>query len=91
MASDLRRTVAGLFALGMTLTHPLGANAQSAAQFYQGRTVTLIVSTGVGGGYDQYGRLLIKYLPRYLPGSPATTIQRDGSTISDGAISGISA
>ncbi len=75
MARNKRRAVGRLFALGIAFAHAASANAQTTAQFYQGRTVTLIVSTGVGGGYDNYGRLLIMYLPRYLPGSPATTIQ----------------
>ena len=36
----------------------LTALAQSGAEFYKGKTVTYIVSTGPGGGYDTYGRLV---------------------------------
>lgn len=38
-------------------------------EFYNGKTVTLIVATAAGGGYDTYGRLLAPYLQKYLPGS----------------------
>ena len=46
-----------------------GAQAQTGADFYKGKTVTYIVSTAPGGGYDLYGRLIAEYMQRYLPGS----------------------
>jgi tripartite-type tricarboxylate transporter receptor subunit TctC len=45
------------------------AQAQSGAEFYNGKTVTYIVATGPGGGYDTYGRLVSEYMQKYLPGS----------------------
>ncbi len=43
--------------------------AQSGADFYKGKTVTYIVATAPGGGYDLYGRLVADYMQKYLPGS----------------------
>jgi tripartite-type tricarboxylate transporter receptor subunit TctC len=45
------------------------AYAQSGADYFKGKTVTYIVSTAPGGGYDLYGRLIAEYMQRYLPGS----------------------
>jgi len=45
------------------------ALAQTGADFYKGKTVTYIVSTAPGGGYDFYGRLVADYMQKYLPGS----------------------
>ncbi len=45
------------------------ASAQTGADFYQGKTVTYIVATAPGGGYDLYGRLVADYMQKYLPGS----------------------
>jgi tripartite-type tricarboxylate transporter receptor subunit TctC len=45
------------------------ASAQTGADFYKDKTVTYIVSTAPGGGYDTYGRLVAEYMQRYLPGS----------------------
>ena len=45
------------------------ATAQTGADFYKGKTVTYIVATAPGGGYDLYGRLVAEYMQRYLPGS----------------------
>jgi tripartite-type tricarboxylate transporter receptor subunit TctC len=40
-----------------------------AKPFYEGKTLTLIVTTKPGGGYDFYARLVGKYMQKYLPGS----------------------
>ena len=45
------------------------AHAQTGADFFKGKTVTYIVSTAPGGGYDLYGRLVAEYMQRNLPGS----------------------
>ncbi len=37
--------------------------------YYKGKTVTYIVATAPGGGYDIYGRLVSEYLQKHLPGS----------------------
>jgi tripartite-type tricarboxylate transporter receptor subunit TctC len=47
----------------------LPAQAQQGADFYKGKTVTYIVATAPGGGYDTYGRLVAEYMQKYLPGS----------------------
>jgi tripartite-type tricarboxylate transporter receptor subunit TctC len=45
------------------------AFAQTGADFYDGKTVTYIVSTDPGGGYDTYGRLVAEFMQKHLPGS----------------------
>jgi tripartite-type tricarboxylate transporter receptor subunit TctC len=51
------------------------AKADSVADFYKGRTVSIIVGFGPGGGYDLYGRVLGRHLGRHIPGRPAVTVQ----------------
>jgi tripartite-type tricarboxylate transporter receptor subunit TctC len=46
------------------------AEADDVAAFYKGKNARLIISTGTGGGYDAYGRLLAQYLGRHIPGTP---------------------
>ena len=47
----------------------LAAPAHAAdADFFKGKTLTYIIATGPGGGYDSYGRLISRYLPKYIPG-----------------------
>mgnify|MGYP003340527334 CR=1 FL=1 len=42
----------------------------SVEQFYRGKNVTLVIGSGVGGGYDFYGRLVGRYIGKYIPGKP---------------------
>jgi tripartite-type tricarboxylate transporter receptor subunit TctC len=48
---------------------------QAQAPFYQGKTVTIIVSTKAGDVYDLYPRLVAEFLPKYIPGNPNIIIQ----------------
>lgn len=38
--------------------------------------ITMAIGSAPGGGYDQYGRLMAKYVQRFLPGSP-TVVPRN--------------
>ncbi|MFN4281962.1 MAG: Bug family tripartite tricarboxylate transporter substrate binding protein [Alphaproteobacteria bacterium] len=60
----------GIAAIATSAVVPNAAEAQSAADFYKGRQMTMIISTGPGGGYDINGRLIARHLPRHMPGSP---------------------
>ncbi|MCC2096084.1 MAG: hypothetical protein KDJ29_04300 [Hyphomicrobiales bacterium] len=46
------------------------AQAETAAEFYRKTPMTMIIGYNPGGTYDLYGRLVAKYLPRYIPGNP---------------------
>jgi tripartite-type tricarboxylate transporter receptor subunit TctC len=49
--------------------------AQSVAEFYRGKQISLVTSASVGGGYDQYARLLAKHMQRHIPGEPNIIVQ----------------
>ena len=49
---------------------PTSSFAQSPGDFYRGKTIELDIGTSVGGGYDAYGRMLARYINRYIPGNP---------------------
>jgi len=60
-------------ALFLALTRVAAAN--DVEDFYRGRTVTVLISYSVGGGYDLYARLLARYMGRHIPGSPTVVPQ----------------
>lgn len=62
----LRLSAAALAAAGV----PHGAAAQSVAEFYRGRTITLIIPTAPGGINNLAGRLVARHLGRFIPGAP---------------------
>jgi tripartite-type tricarboxylate transporter receptor subunit TctC len=49
--------------------------ARSASPFYRGKTITIIVSYGPGGGYDTYARLVARRLGTHLDGSPTVVVE----------------
>ena len=51
------------------------AHAQTAVDFYRGKQITLVTSASVGGGYDQYARLLARHMQRHIPDEPAIIVQ----------------
>jgi len=51
------------------------AKADPVADFYRGKTVTLVVGYGPGGGYDVYARLVGRHLGRHIPGNPTVVVQ----------------
>ncbi len=61
--------------LGTLLFSISAAGAQAPADFYQGRTITLVVSTSPGGDYDTRARLLARHMPRFIPGTPKIVVQ----------------
>ena len=57
-----------------------GARAQSPGDFYRGKTVSIIVGFGAGGGYDLYARLLGRFMGEHIPGKPNVIVQNmDGA------------
>ncbi|HEX2930969.1 MAG TPA: tripartite tricarboxylate transporter substrate-binding protein, partial [Candidatus Binatia bacterium] len=61
-----------ILAFSFALARP--ANAQSAKNFYEGKTITFLVGSSAGGGTDLTARLLARHLERYIPGKPRIDI-----------------
>jgi tripartite-type tricarboxylate transporter receptor subunit TctC len=59
-----------LAALTIALLFVRELRADEIANFYQGRTIRLVIGYGEGGGYDVYGRLAAEFLGRHIPGNP---------------------
>ena len=53
----------------------LAATPLSAADYYAGKTIELIVGGGPGGGYDIYARTVARHLSRYIPGEPTIVVK----------------
>lgn len=53
---------------GFAFTQPAGA----ADDFYAGKTIKVTIRSSPGGGYDFYGRLIARHLPKHIPGKPDT-------------------
>jgi Tripartite tricarboxylate transporter family receptor len=67
-----RRTI--LLAV-VALAFALGVGGARAADFYQGKTLTMIVGFAPGGGVDTTARVVARHLARFIPGLPALIVQ----------------
>ena len=70
-----RVTKASSAAAAILLAGSVCAFAQSPADFYKGKNVSVIVGFSPGGGYDQYARVLARHMGKHIPGAPTLVVQ----------------
>ncbi len=51
------------------------AHSQGEPEFFRGKTISVITSTGAGGLYDLAARSLVQHMPRHLPGAPTMVVR----------------
>jgi tripartite-type tricarboxylate transporter receptor subunit TctC len=71
MSVEIRILMVVLFGLA-TLNPAVSTEAQD---FYQGKTIRLVVGYAPGGGYDFYARLVARYMGKHIPGNPAFVVE----------------
>ena len=57
----------------IALTTGLPAQAQSVD--FKGKTITMVIPFGVGGGSDVWGRFNATLLQKHLPGQPSVVVK----------------
>jgi tripartite-type tricarboxylate transporter receptor subunit TctC len=67
------KRIAASLALALILS--ASANAETAEDFYRGKTINILIGFSAGGGYDLYARLLSRHLGRHMPGNPTVVAQ----------------
>ena len=67
----LGRTLCGIAVWSLTaVALSVSASAQSAGDFYKGKTLSINIGFPPGGGYDTYGRVLARHMGKHIPGEP---------------------
>lgn len=85
----MSRTSSVLFASCFASTVAAPALVQ-ADDFYEGKTVSIIVGFTAGGGYDTYARILARFIPNHIPGRPTVVVRNQpgaGSLVAIRALS----
>jgi tripartite-type tricarboxylate transporter receptor subunit TctC len=54
---------------------PQPSKADSVADFYAGRVVTMTVGSSSGGGYDLNARVVADHMRKYIPGNPSVVVK----------------
>ena len=50
------------------------AQADEVADFYRGKTFTIVVGYSAGGGYDLYARAISRHISKHIPGNPTIIV-----------------
>lgn len=61
--------------MALALCFGATARADPIADFYKGRSISLILSAGAGGGYASYAQAFAPYFSAHIPGNPNIVIQ----------------
>ena len=69
------RTAFALSAFALGAACAGSAAAQPAADFFRGKTITMLIGYTSGGGYDLNARVLAKHMGRHIPGNPSVVPQ----------------
>src|SRR3954468_24167696 len=56
------------------LTMTTSGTSSRADDFYQGKTLSLVVGYSAGGGYDINARLISRHIGRHIPGTPTVVV-----------------
>src|ERR687891_302066 len=68
------RTIVGVIFAALLIGSKANAGADGES-FSQGKTIQIVVGFTSGGFYARWPRLLARYVPKYLPGSPEMVVQ----------------
>lgn len=76
MSSFVRTAfVSVLFAFFAFVSGTGAARADAVADFYKGKSGQMIIGSSAGGGYNQYGRMVIRHMERHIPGQPTFAVR----------------
>ena len=53
---------------GILILGPVPAMADAVSDFYKGKQMRFVIRTTPGGDYDQYSRLLARFMGKHIPG-----------------------
>ncbi|MBI2991693.1 MAG: hypothetical protein HYY47_06115, partial [Deltaproteobacteria bacterium] len=61
--------------VALLLFFSLSPAVRAQDNFYQGKTIRIVVGSAPGGGYDLWPRFMARYFSQYIPGKPEVIIQ----------------
>jgi len=71
----MRPAVRTTLAFAVLLAGGGAPRADEVADFYRGKSISLVVSTAAGGGYDLWARMLSRHFSKHIPGNPNIVVQ----------------
>src|SRR5262245_19978495 len=73
-----RSMITRLLAAALAVLLAAACSDGAFAQFYKGKTITMIINYPAGGPTDIEGRIVAQHLPAHIPGNPTVVIKNVG-------------
>src|SRR5262249_5728769 len=64
-----RTATKAILAAALLIQNALALQAQADDEFFKGKTITILVGAGIGGGYDTSTRIFAKHFANHIPGN----------------------
>jgi hypothetical protein len=74
----MKRTVMHVVIAAGLMAFAAGFPQSACAQYYKGKTITMIVNYPPGGPTDIEGRIVAQHLPQHVPGQPTVVVKNVG-------------
>jgi tripartite-type tricarboxylate transporter receptor subunit TctC len=75
MMFERRLAVAFIAAIAVLVNSRVMAQQSEVANFYQGKTISILCASAPGGAYDMYARLISRHYGQFIPGSPSIVVR----------------
>jgi len=72
---DVKPSRIAVSAVALVAVSVVASPSAKAADFYKGKTITIVCPYSPGGTYDRMSRLAAKFLPGHIPGNPSAIVQ----------------
>ena len=73
MFGSIRLAWIGVLAIWVGFIGP--ASAQSVAEFYKGKRISVVIGHGAGSGYDLLSRTVTRHMGKHIPGNPSFLVK----------------
>lgn len=64
-----------LLAALLALSPAAGTATAGTPEFYEGKTIRIVVGFGAGGGFDTYSRTIARHIGKHIPGNPTVIVE----------------
>ena len=75
MPQGIRVALVSMVAAALHFVGASSAKAQSVEDVYRGKTISMVVSSSPGGGYDALSRTLARHMGKHIPGNPTVVVR----------------
>ncbi len=66
----IQTVISRVSAILIACFNPVTVQADPIAEFYRGKSATILIGVSAGGEYDLHGRLMARHLGKQIPGAP---------------------